>query len=103
MNCREALLNDLDATSFVKELTLIADNGMTYVEQVSTMNTNIGIRAEEPLRFILDTPQGQLDLVGFTKQTIVNAGISIGDNVSATQKSVDTSIVNETVAFRAAV
>ena len=100
MTCRRALLDDLDGALFVKQLTSIADTGLAYVEQVK-MNSHTNNRPEEPLRFVLDTLRGQLDLVGFTERT-VNAGISTRDSDSNHQ-STNSSLVNETVAFRASV
>ena len=107
MNCRKALLDDLDGTSFVKELTRMADTGLTYVEQVSKLNSKTNNRPEEPLRFVMETLRGQLDLVGFTERT-VKAGISTtGDSTSTRDlslvKTTRSALVDETVAFRAAV
>ena len=107
MNCRKALLDDLDGTSFVKELTRMADTGLTYVEQVNKLNSKTNNRPEEPLRFVLETLRGQLDLVGFTERT-VKAGISTtGDSMSTRDlslvKTTTSALVDETVAFRAAV
>ena len=100
MTCRRALLDDLDGALFIKQLTSIADTGLAYVEQVK-MNSHTNNRPEEPLRFVLDTLRGQLDLVGFTERT-VNAGISTQDSDNS-QQSTNSTMVDETVAFRASV
>jgi len=100
MTCRRALLDDLNGALFVKELTSIADTGLAYVEQVK-MNRHTNNRPEEPLRFVLDTLRGQLDLVGFTERT-VDAGISTRDSDNS-QQSTNSTLVDETVAFRASV
>jgi len=100
MTCRRALLDDLNGAVFVKELTNIADTGLAYVKQVK-MNSHTNNRPEEPLRFVLDTLRGQLDLVGFTERT-ANAGISTQDSDS-NQQSTNSALVDETVAFRASV
>jgi len=100
MTCRRALLDDLDGALFVKELTSIADTGLAYVKQVK-MNSHTNNRPEEPLRFVLDTLRGQLDLVGFTERT-VNAGISTQDSDN-NQQSTNSTMVDETVTFRASV
>ena len=108
MNCQRALLDDLDGALFVKELIRIADVGMTYVQQVKIDGQNnkqlSKNRPEEPLRFVLDTFRGHLDLVGFTQRT-VNAGISSGqqEQIGALASSTSTSLLDEAVAFRAAV
>jgi len=108
MNCQRALLDDLDGSLFVKELIRIADVGMTYVQQVKIDGQNnkqlSKNRPEEPLRFVLDTFRGHLDLVGFTQRT-VNAGISSGQQqqIGALASSTSTSLLDEAVAFRAAV
>jgi len=112
MNCRKALLDDLDGTLFVKELTRIADTGLAYVQEVKMTgngHSNSNHRpAEEPLRFVLDTLRGQLELVGFTQRT-VNAGISSTQNESSSlgqqQPSTNNTslLLDEAVAFRAAV
>ncbi|KAL7466496.1 hypothetical protein ACHAXS_006794 [Conticribra weissflogii] len=96
INCRKALLGqcinssngsgkgnfDLDGTSFVKELTSLAESGLSYIQQVQTKiinsdnpQTTPPSPPEEPLRFVLETMRSQLDLVGFSPRT-VRAGIS---------------------------
>lgn len=109
MKCRESLVGlcsenngstrgsfDLDGASFVKELTMIADLGLTYV-QGTNIHKKTPSRPEEPLRFVLETFRRQLDLVGFTRHT-VNAGIST-DNVQAS----NTVLLDEIVVFRSAI
>lgn len=100
MNCRKALLDDLDGASFVKELTLIAETGLAYVEQINIESNQNKSRPEEPLRFVLDTLRGQLDLVGFAERT-VNVGIDKQQNASSS--ATNTALIDETVAFRATV
>jgi len=114
MNCQRALLDDLDGTLFVKELTRIAEVGLTYVRRVTTDDIQdkdqIPVnRPEEPLRFVLNNFRGQLNLVGFTQQT-TNAGISapqtpLGQQQlgSAVASTTNTKVLDEAVAFRAAV
>jgi cysteinyl-tRNA synthetase len=77
MACRGALLDDLDGSTFVREITRIAEVGMAYVEGVGGRydDGDGQRRPEEPLRFALDTFRGLLDLVGFTSRT-VDAGKS---------------------------
>lgn len=113
MNCQRALLDDLDGISFVKELNCIAEAGQTYVHW-ATANQNKKQRSanppEEPLRFVLDTFRGQLNLVGFTQRT-ANVGISARLSSSLDQQelgtslapSTNTAILDEAVAFRRAV
>ncbi|KAL7538638.1 hypothetical protein ACHAXR_008707 [Thalassiosira sp. AJA248-18] len=123
MNCREALVDDLDGASFVKELNHIVDIGMEYIQQVvakaddgqgNNKNQPSKSRPEEPLRFVLDTFRGQLDLVGFTQRT-VNAGVSTQDTSSSSSSlgqhqqlgvassSNNTAVLDKAVAFRSAV
>mmetsp|Transcript_8917 Transcript_8917/g.21645 ORF Transcript_8917/g.21645 Transcript_8917/m.21645 type:complete len:721 (+) Transcript_8917:62-2224(+) len=108
MNCRKALLDDLDGASFVKELTRIAETGLAYVEKVTPgQSTQLSKnRPEEPLRFALDTLRGQLELVGFTQKS-VNAGIfardALPDDILGGLSPTNASLLDESVAFRAAV
>ena len=111
MTCREALLDDLDGSSFVKELNRIADVGLAYIDQTKTNHHSKTKKnlPEEPLRFVLDTFRGQLDLVGFTSRT-VNAGISSHgirtsgqSQLGSTSSSGNAAMIDEVVAFRTAV
>jgi len=109
MNCQTALLDDLDGASFVKELIRLADEGLNYVDKVKMEGKKNRIelsknRPEEPLRFVLDTFRGQLDLVGFSQRT-VGAGLSasMDQHLGDTATSMNTALVDEAVAFRTAV
>ena len=79
--CRGALLNDLDGSTFVREISRIAATGLVYVEGVGGRYDDGGGQRwpEEPLRFALDTLRGLLDLVGFTSRTI-DAGVSMSSS-----------------------
>mmetsp|Transcript_11183 Transcript_11183/g.23532 ORF Transcript_11183/g.23532 Transcript_11183/m.23532 type:complete len:718 (-) Transcript_11183:24-2177(-) len=134
INCQKAVLGqcsnsingsgkgsfDLDGTTFVKELTFLAETGLAYIQQVKMNRINTDNPQttppppppEEPLRFVLETMRSQIDLVGFSPLT-VHAGIS-GDNslnlhsTSATAKNTNYSkkeraLLDEIVAFRSAV
>jgi len=109
MNCQTALLDDLDGASFVKELIRLSDEGLNYVDKVKMEGKKNRIelsknRPEEPLRFVLDTFRGQLDLVGFSQRT-VGAGLSasMDQHLGDTATSMNTALVDEAVAFRTAV
>ena len=127
MNCRKSLFGqcsnqdggkggfDLNGALFVKELTRIAEAGVSYMQHVKMDGR---IPPEEPLQFVLDTMRGQLDLVGFTSQT-VSAGVSSGIAQRGNNLSIDSldqlgvasvmnskkqrALLDEIVAFRAAV
>ncbi|KAL3808681.1 hypothetical protein ACHAXA_009234 [Cyclostephanos tholiformis] len=118
--CRGALLDDLDGSTFVREISHLAKTGLAYVEAVGgRYNDGDGQqRPEEPLRFTLDTFRGLLDLVGFTSRT-VNAGMSLSSlthnsplfgqlrlgseppSSGMTAASGSTTLLDEIVAFRA--
>jgi cysteinyl-tRNA synthetase len=108
--CREALLDDLNGSTFVREISRIVDIGLAYVEGARRDNDvgNDRNRPEEPLQFVLDTLRDLLGLVGFTPRT-VNAGISLSLSTNdAKQQNHDgivsnTALVDEVVAFRSAV
>ena len=120
MKCHEALVGcytenddgstrgsfDLDGTSFVKELTSIADMGLEYVQGGHKhKKVSSSPRPVEPLRFSLETFRRQLDLVGFTTYT-VNAGVTTTDGVtqaSSEQKASDAALLDEIAAFRSAI
>lgn len=103
VKCQSALMEDLDGATFVRELTDIAETGLAYVRQAmhdeENQSTNgwLRLRPEEPLRFVLEFVRSQLDLVGFTPRT-VSPGLGV-----ATPTKISPSILDETVAFRAAV
>ena len=108
--CRKALLDDLNGTLFVREISRIVETGLAYVEGAGRNNDvgNDRNRPEEPLRFVLDTLRDLLGLVGFTPRT-VNAGLSISLSTNnANQQSHEgvgsnTVLIDEVVAFRSAV
>ena len=110
MACRGALLDDLDGSTFVREISRIAETGLTYVEGVGGRydDSDGPRRPEEPLRFVLDTFRGLLDLVGFTSRT-VSAGMSLSLSTHDPPSSAmvaagsSTALLDEVVAFRAAV
>lgn len=109
IKCRRALLNDLDGTSFAKELNGLTEFGMAYVEKSKRDGQNNNNMPEEPLRFVLDTFRGQLDLVGFTSKT-VHAGITStaatqgGEGASTSSSPINTAaVLDEAIAFRAEV
>jgi len=109
MKCREALIGrcttsidgstrgsfDLDGSSFVEELTKLANIGLVYVQGTNVQKP----RPEEPLRFAVETFRRQLDLVGFTNYT-VNAGISTSENASSSNNA---DLLDEIAAFRSAI
>ncbi|KAL9186741.1 hypothetical protein ACHAXT_010461 [Thalassiosira profunda] len=103
MRCRQALRDDLDGASYVRELNRIAALGLAYVDRAKA-DMKGKSRPEEPLRFVLDAFRGQLALVGFTPRT-VNAGLSARDASSSEQSAsaVNAALVDEAVAFRTAV
>lgn len=108
--CREALLDDLNGTLFVREISRIVETGLAYVEGAGRDNDvgNDCNRPEEPLRFVLDTLRDLLGLVGFTPRT-VNAGLSLSlFTNNANEQSHDgggsnTALFDEVGAFRSAV
>jgi hypothetical protein len=123
MACRGALLDDLDGSTFVREITRIAEVGMAYVEGVGGRydDGDGQRRPEEPLRFALDTFRGLLDLVGFTSRTvdagkspssIHDAPLCVKERLeggspstpsAAASGSSSSTLLDEVVAFRAAV
>ncbi|KAL7509883.1 hypothetical protein ACHAXN_011624 [Cyclotella atomus] len=94
---------DLNGAAFVKELTIIAENGLRYLDRAKAESKSC---PEEPLRFTISTLRELLALVGFTGKTY-NAGI---ENYTSGQLGVEQSnaakeraLIDEIVAFRAAV
>ena len=92
---------DLDGAKFVKEITLITEQGLEYVKYFNDTNTS---HPAEPLKFTLSTVRELLSLVGFTPQTY-NAGIdTLGkQEFSSVNLAQCTSLINEIVAFRSSV
>jgi cysteinyl-tRNA synthetase len=94
---------DLNGAAFVKELTIIAENGLRYLDRAKAESKSC---PEEPLRFTISTLRELLALVGFTGKTY-NAGV---ENYTSGQLGVEQSnaakeraLIDEIVAFRAAV
>ena len=86
---------DLDGASFVKELTQLAEFGLSYIQDSSSHHP----RPMEPLRVAIETFRRQLDMVGFTSYT-VNAGISTSEQQ---ESSTDSALLDEVAMFRSAV
>lgn len=112
IRCRNALVGlslgdeekgsfDMDGATFVKEVTRIADQGMKYVER-----TKADPRlCTEPLKFTLESLRELLTLVGFTNNTCnaARTDASAQVRVASMQSARDPAMIDEIVAFRAAV
>ena len=112
INCRNALVGsasssnsnvsfDLDGSKFVKEITMVAEQGMKYLDDSKGTKNS---RPAEPLKFTLSTIRELLSLVGFTALTY-NAGLLTSKNheVVDVNSAKYTSFINEIVAFRSLV
>ena len=104
VSCREALMDDLDGAAFLEKLMAMVDAGMEYVQGFKTKKDSAVRPAAEPLRFVLDTVRGQLELVGFSERTYgagltTDAATDCGGGTSINT----TTLLDETVSYRSSV
>jgi cysteinyl-tRNA synthetase len=96
--CLQALMDDLDGSSFVSELVRLAEQGSEYLTHSSH-----GLPVE-PVRAALQTIRGLLSLVGFSdKTTRVGMERSSDDVTTSRVVGGEPALVEELVRFRAAV
>lgn len=97
---RRALLTDLDGTTYVKQLLLIAENGTKYIQQQREIKSETG--PIEPLRSSLDLLRNLLSQVGFSDATCWAGSIEV---LESTDNGINrtTDLISEIIKFRSSV
>ena len=96
---RQALLSDLDGSSYVEEMVRIAEKGNAYLSRSASTK-----RPTEPIQSALQTLRGMLSLVGFSDATC-RAGLDAANDSAGTSNVVggERALLDELVRFRALV
>jgi cysteinyl-tRNA synthetase len=107
VNSHQALLSDLDGSTYVKDMVKVAELGQTYLLDKSSSSVN---GPTEPVQSVLLTLRGMLSLVGFSDATC-RAGLDDSSGRQSSSSSSSSSnvvggeraLLDELVRFRAAV
>jgi cysteinyl-tRNA synthetase len=94
----QALLNDIDGSTFVGELVRVSEMGNAYLNQTPSGPV-------EPMKAVLGTLRHLLSLVGFSEKT-TQVGLKNWNNDNATTSPIvggESALVEELVRFRSAV